>query len=188
MDDVQLHSSSRLIKSNMFQPCDVDEILEYKKPNHYQFKLSGQYQVCDYNGNSMRGKGTPTIWYGKYDGFSDSIYTVPIASFTAFHEFYALLFPQGIKIGYEGKSLSLRESIEAKCKDDTHFSTIMREWMSKNFTHAALDERKEIKKITFETDTPNIVCFRKDKILSSGKILRFPSRPWQVEPGVYAPF
>ena len=108
--------------------------------------------------------------------------------FTAFNEFYALLFPQGIKIGYEGKGPSLRESIEEKCEDDTPFSTIMREWMGKNFTKAALDERKDIKEITFQTDTPNIMCFRKDKILPGGKILRFPSRPWQVEPGMYARF
>ena len=187
MEDLQLPPFGSVIRPNMFQPCNMNEILEYKGPEHYQFKLAGQYHVCHYNGNSMMGKGTPTIWYGKYSGFPDFIYTVPTAVLTASHVFYALFFPAGIKIGYEGKGPSLRESIEEKCHDGT-IRRIMREWMDKNADHLALDERKEIKEITFQTDIPNIVCFRKDIILPNGRIVRLPSRPWQVEPGVYAPF
>lgn len=171
-------------KESIFHLCDESEILEYKSPNHYLFKYPGQYQACDYKGNSLFGTGTPTIWHGKYRGNADHIYATPEEVYEAQHTFYALLFPQGLRIGDEGKTKSLRELISENQSDEPLIRAA-REWRNKNPTNPILDQNEDYQKTFFQREDPVIVCFRKDYSNSDEKIVRISARPWQVKPGVH---
>ena len=169
--------------------CEISDVLQDLGDDNFNLKFPACFQVCDYNGESIIASAWPGIVKGSYSKTGLLLNGYPERAATDGGLNFAVLFPNGIRLGHYQLSTTLREALDNGKKDEV-YNAIMEYFMSQDESTqkrlldtpipAKMPKPSEVK--LHGTSQPSILILRKD-IIFNGNIVREVPRSFQMTEG-----